>query len=90
VVRYKGPDGVAFESSTECNCIMRMIHLVQDKSPVEVASEYSNECLIPIRDGKFLYYLSNDYIFKDSFLGICVMPELSKRVTLVVCIQSKC
>jgi len=43
VVQDKIPDGVAFESSTECNCIMSMIHLVQDKGPVEVTSEYSNE-----------------------------------------------
>jgi hypothetical protein len=33
---------ISVESSNECKCMMRMIHLVQDKSPVEVASEYSN------------------------------------------------
>ena len=46
---------VAFKYSTDCNCVIRMIHLVQDKGPVEVASEYSNVCLIPIRNGNFLY-----------------------------------
>jgi len=68
---------------------MRMIQLVQDKSSVEVTFEYSNEYLIPKRDGKFLCFLSNDYFFKDSFLGVCVMPQLCKSVTLEDCIQPK-
>lgn len=54
MVQDKIPDGLAIECIADCNCIM-MIHLVQDKGPIEVTSEYSNECLIPIRNGKFLY-----------------------------------
>ena len=34
MVQDKITDGLAIESNTDCNCVMRMIPLVQDKGPI--------------------------------------------------------